>query len=535
MSVFAAEMVAKFIALRWIYFHDRWNCFDCLLAWLGIVDTIVLSVVYKSNAMAQISVIRIFRLLRLMRMVKVLTIQRQLEVLVEGIAASLKSMFWIGLLLGVLIYTCAIFCVVVIGRADYADSYPDFDNHMFFGTIWRSMLSLFNIVLLTEWAEVIRPVFDNQPACIPIFVVFIIFTTFGILNVIIGVVVERTNEAAARIRRDDMEREMEQKMQVVQQLSQVMSELDKDQDSVLTEQELLNAAGNDSFGEMLARIELPKGFSLSDLHLMLDQNVDKSLTEGEFVDGMYRLIYSDDYQRMCMIQLAMAQLKHQVSQQLGLLRQDTKHLIESSFVQVASEIASLRAELTGTSDTPMRTRPCSMEMSPTTAEVTDDIMQTLPTPCKNGAKTKSRQSQLSSSREMSRIPSIPSMPECEPKAAARLSPAKLSSYPVTPPPLDLLLETQDSTYFQTGTAGPMHLIETRDCTYFSTEASGPWGPVRLVEASGPAGPVLLVEASCQRPNGVNSSIESRSESRVQSRSESRLLQQSSSAYLSSRS
>merc|ERR1740133_906967 len=217
-------MACKIIAYHKAYFKDRWNCFDCLLACLGIFDTMVLPVVFKSDAMSQITIIRVFRLLRLMRMVKVLTIQRQLEVLVEGLCASLKSMFWIGLLLGVIIYTFAIFCVVVIGRADYGPS-PGFDNYEFFGTIWRSMLSLFNMVLLTEWSQVIRPIFDNQPGCIPVFVVFVIFTTFGLLNVIIGVIVERTNEASSRIREGDIAKHKARQMKVVEQLSEVMFEL----------------------------------------------------------------------------------------------------------------------------------------------------------------------------------------------------------------------------------------------------------------------------------------------------------------------
>merc|ERR1719440_514675 len=401
-------------------------------------DTLVLPFVFKTDAMSQITIIRVFRLLRLMRMVKVLTIQRQLEVVVEGIAASLKSMFWIGLLLCVLIYTCAIFCVVVIGRADYHE-YPGFDNEEFFGTIWRSMLSLFNMVLLTEWAQVIRPIFDNQPACIPIFVVFVIFTTFGILNVIIGVIVERTNEAALRIRQGDVEKRKRQQMKVVQQLSEVMFELDVNQDQWLSEHEMMNAASNENFHEMLAEIELTKGFSLADLYLMLDQDVDRQLTEHEFVDGMYRLINSDDFQRMCMTQLTMAQLKRQVSQQISQFRHETKKQIDISFLHISSEIASLRSEILGTSDSPVRSRvqgstsnfsiqrageasECGQLDEPSQSR-NIHFLDSVPTPCSPAVRT-------SQSTDLS-LPRIPSMPDCMPKTAAR-SPKKLSRQCVTP-------------------------------------------------------------------------------------------------------
>lgn len=435
--IFAGEMVIKIIALRSGYFRDRWNCFDCVLAWLGMFDTFVLPYVFRTDAMSQITIIRVFRLLRLMRMVKVLTIQRQLEVVVEGIAASLKSMFWIGLLLCVLIYTCAIFCVVVIGRADYDDY--DFDNQEFFGSIWRAMLSLFNMALLTEWAQVIRPIFDNQPACIPIFVVFVIFTTFGILNVIIGVIVERTNEVAVRIRQGDVEKQKLQQMKVVRKLSEVMFELDVNNDQWLSEDEMMNASGNATFHDMLAEIELPKGFSLADLYLMLDQNVDRRLTEHEFVDGMYRLINSNDFQRMCMIQLTMAQLKRQVSQQISQFRHETKKQIDTSFLHISSEIASLRSEILGTSDSPARSRvqgnmsSISSQQAPEAVECgqpdersqsrTASFLDGVPTPCSSAVRT-SQASDLS-------LPRIPAMPDCIPKAAAR-SPKKVLRQHVTP-------------------------------------------------------------------------------------------------------
>merc|ERR1719375_1766619 len=81
----------------------------------------------------------------------------------------------------------------------------DFNNYLYFGTIGRSMYTLFSVSIMVEWPEFGRAILEKQPLMFIFFILFIIFTGFGVTNVIIGVIVDNTMEAAK-----EMEREKQQ-------------------------------------------------------------------------------------------------------------------------------------------------------------------------------------------------------------------------------------------------------------------------------------------------------------------------------------
>merc|ERR1719352_2000031 len=78
-----------------------------------------------------------------------------------------------------------------------------FNNYEYFGTIPRSMFTLFSVVILAEWPEIVRPICEQQVYMFPFFILFIVLTTFGLANVIIGVIVDNTFQAAAQIDQEE--------------------------------------------------------------------------------------------------------------------------------------------------------------------------------------------------------------------------------------------------------------------------------------------------------------------------------------------
>merc|ERR1719171_2975420 len=72
-----------------------------------------------------------------------------------------------------------------------------FDQYRFFGSTIRTMLTLFQIFTLDGWSSVVRPVVEQgMPMMLPVFILFIFLTTFGLLNLLIGVIVEHTTQMA---------------------------------------------------------------------------------------------------------------------------------------------------------------------------------------------------------------------------------------------------------------------------------------------------------------------------------------------------
>merc|ERR1719453_1410241 len=96
------------------------------------------------------------------------------------------------------LYICAIFCTLMIGKNDalYDQYFLDsngWDHEVYFRTVPRSMFTLFQIVTFESWNErLVRHVIHNQPAMIVFFVAFIALSSFGLMNIVVGVVCERT-------------------------------------------------------------------------------------------------------------------------------------------------------------------------------------------------------------------------------------------------------------------------------------------------------------------------------------------------------
>merc|ERR1719498_962007 len=112
--------------------------------------------------------------------------------------ASAKTIFWVAVLLVMVLYICGIFCTQMVGHQpvevyshnnrdfDMADFDADeFNNYQYFGTVPRSMFTLFNLVIMVEDIEFSRHVAEKQPQVILFFMGFVIVTSFGLMNVIV--------------------------------------------------------------------------------------------------------------------------------------------------------------------------------------------------------------------------------------------------------------------------------------------------------------------------------------------------------------
>ena len=110
---------------------------------------------------------------------------------------SLRTLSWVMLLLGIVLYVSGIIMVYAVGKqcdSIYA-SWPECDE--MFGTLALSMYTLFQVITLESWSMAIaRPVIEPRPYLVIFFVLFLFITTFGLLNVVVGVICENTLEAA---------------------------------------------------------------------------------------------------------------------------------------------------------------------------------------------------------------------------------------------------------------------------------------------------------------------------------------------------
>ncbi len=172
LAIFVAELVAKLVAYRTRFFRDGWNIFDFVIVGLSLVP-----------AAQGFSALRALRILRVLR---VISVAPRLRRVVEGFVTALPGMGSVFLLMALIFYIGAVMATKLFGG-----SFPEW-----FGTLGRSGYSLFQIMTLESWSMgIVRPVMEVYPYAWGFFVPFIMVTTFAVVNLLVGLIVNSMQDA----------------------------------------------------------------------------------------------------------------------------------------------------------------------------------------------------------------------------------------------------------------------------------------------------------------------------------------------------
>jgi voltage-gated sodium channel len=187
LAVFVIEIAARIAVHRLDFFRDPWSVFDFLVVGIALVP-----------ATETFSVLRALRILRVLRLVTAIPTLRRV---VAGLLASLPGMGSIVFLIALLYYVFA-----VMGAKLFGETNPEL-----FGSLGSALFTLFTVMTLEGWVDgVTKPIMEHHPFAWIFFFVFIVVTTFMVLNLFIGVVVNAMQAEAMKA--DAAERETEREM-----------------------------------------------------------------------------------------------------------------------------------------------------------------------------------------------------------------------------------------------------------------------------------------------------------------------------------
>jgi len=165
--IFTAEILAKIVVYRTRIHKDPWNIFDILVIGIAWMPTT-----------GNLSVLRALRILRVLRLISAVPSMRRV---VTALLRAIPGMGSIVALLALIYYVFAVMATKLFG-----DAFPEW-----FGTIGGSAYSLFQIMTLESWSMgIVRPVMEVYPLAWAFFVPFILTTSFTVLNLFIGIIVD---------------------------------------------------------------------------------------------------------------------------------------------------------------------------------------------------------------------------------------------------------------------------------------------------------------------------------------------------------
>lgn len=164
--VFVVEIAIRLFVHRLAFFKDGWSVFDFIVVGIALVPA--------SGPFA------VLRALRVLRVLRVLTFVPSMRKIVGALIQSLNGMLSIAMVLGLIYYVAAVMVTKLFG-----EEFPEW-----FGSLWLSLYTLFQIMTLESWSMgIARPVMAEFPYAWAFFVPFILIATFTMLNLFIAVIV----------------------------------------------------------------------------------------------------------------------------------------------------------------------------------------------------------------------------------------------------------------------------------------------------------------------------------------------------------
>jgi voltage-gated sodium channel len=166
LTIFVVEIVARIIAHGTRFFRDPWSIFDFIVIGIALLP-----------ATGPFAVLRALRVLRVLRLLTMLPNMRRV---VAGLLSAVPGLASVFAIIAIIFYVGAVIATKLFGA-----SFPEW-----FGTLGHSAYTLFQVMTLESWSMgIVRPVMEQYPYAWMFFILFILVSTFTMLNLFIAVIV----------------------------------------------------------------------------------------------------------------------------------------------------------------------------------------------------------------------------------------------------------------------------------------------------------------------------------------------------------
>ena len=167
---FVIEIIIRFIGEpnKKDFFKSGWNIFDSTIVLISLIPI-------PNN-----SSFLLLRLLRVFRVLRIISVIPELKKIIEALLNSVKRVFYVSLLLFIILYIYA-----TIGSILFSEDIPER-----WSDLGVSMITLFQVLTLSSWEQVMLPLQDIYWWAWIYFFSFIIICGITMLNLLIAVLVD---------------------------------------------------------------------------------------------------------------------------------------------------------------------------------------------------------------------------------------------------------------------------------------------------------------------------------------------------------
>ncbi len=173
-AIFCVEIGVRILAEEKFsdFFRSGWNVFDFTIVAVSLIPIGNAQVVWVAR------LVRIFRVLRLISYVP------QLRIIIDTLGRAIPRIGYVVLLMFILFYMYGTLGNMFFGKI----------NPFLWGNVSISMLTLFRIVSLEDWTDVMYETMEVYPLSWIYYLSFIFLVTFIFLNIMVAIVIDAWQE-----------------------------------------------------------------------------------------------------------------------------------------------------------------------------------------------------------------------------------------------------------------------------------------------------------------------------------------------------
>jgi len=192
---FTVELLVRFLGYKRCLTccTDKAFLFDLLLVLFMIAETWVFAFIGTIGFLKQVSIMRLLRLARLFRMGKIMRYFPELQLIVKGMVAAVRSVFCATMLLLLVLYVFSIIFTNEYHQGLKADDDEDLENIEFlFGSMGKSMRHLLIMATIlddiTACTNAIRS--TDKIMMLMAFIACVLINSFTVFNMLLGILCE---------------------------------------------------------------------------------------------------------------------------------------------------------------------------------------------------------------------------------------------------------------------------------------------------------------------------------------------------------
>jgi hypothetical protein len=313
-SFFAIQCIFCFLffwelGLRWVadgfiaFFKNSdmwWNALDVLVVVTSCLEVLMEVIARATNTevggpqnVSAVRVLRVIRIVRVARIIRVMRFFRELRMMIFAILGSLKNLVWVIAVLLMTFYLFAVlFTTAVCDHLDTSDKWQSESNEELvelFGTLDTSVLSLFMAMSGgDDWSAFYTVLVDLPAQYRFAFLLFIIFSTFAVANIVTGVFVESALQANMKDRDTVVHEELRVKKDYMQTMREIFEEMDEDGKGTISMTEFEDKLKDERVIAYFNVLKLDVSDARTLFHLV-DSDHSLEIQIEEFLEGCYKL------------------------------------------------------------------------------------------------------------------------------------------------------------------------------------------------------------------------------------------------------